>query len=292
MHAGAHGSHIIRVLLILVGVVIAHLGVRAVRWLSRRLLSSRLGSASKVHTLTGFAASILVFILYFGAVGLVLNEVGISLTAYLASASVVGLAVSFGSQGVVQDVITGLTLVFADLIDVGDLVNVGGQVGIVQDVGMRFTRLVGFSGESVFVPNRTIATVVSYPRGYIRAYLDARVPADSPAFVEQALDLVRSAARAAYEQYPGVLLVPPTVERTAPTSSGYVYIRVKFRIWPGQGALIEGPIKAHILGLLKGARADYPDYMLSVYYRAEPRDVAGPKALPRPAATPRKSASA
>jgi small-conductance mechanosensitive channel len=58
----------------------------------------------------------------FFAVGFILREFGVSLTAYLAAASVVGLAIGFGSQSVIQDVIAGLTFIFSKLIDVGDLV--------------------------------------------------------------------------------------------------------------------------------------------------------------------------
>jgi small conductance mechanosensitive channel len=53
----------------------------------------------------------------FFAFGLVLEEFGVNLTAYLASASILGLAISFGSQGLVQDMVIGLTLIFLDAMD-------------------------------------------------------------------------------------------------------------------------------------------------------------------------------
>jgi small conductance mechanosensitive channel len=98
--------------------------------------------------------------MYFVAVGLVLKEFGISLTAYFASATIIGLAVGFGSQGLVQDVVNGLTVVFSDLFDVGDMVEIAGQTGFVQKIGIRFTVLNNFMGAEVFIPNRTIANVV------------------------------------------------------------------------------------------------------------------------------------
>ena len=99
----------------------AHLTTVVIRGASRHLLLHRIRSETKVLTVTGFAASVIVFSIYFAACGFLLSELGISLTTYLASASVIGLAVSFGSQGIVQDVITGLTVVFSDLLDVGDM---------------------------------------------------------------------------------------------------------------------------------------------------------------------------
>lgn len=109
-------SSVVRISLILAVAVGAHLVALAIRWLGRRTLSSRLGSEAKVQTVTGFVTSSLIFVIYFAAVGFIFRELGISLSTYLASASVIGLAVSFGSQGLVQDVITGLTLVFSDLL--------------------------------------------------------------------------------------------------------------------------------------------------------------------------------
>lgn len=265
------------------GIALAsHLGVIVIRQLARRVLSSRLGSEAKAQTVTGFAQSSLVFVLYFGAFGFALDELGVPLTTYLAGASVIGLAVSFGSQGVVQDVITGLTVVFSDLLDVGDMANVGGQIGIVESIGMRLTTLVGFSGERVFVPNRTIANVVNYPRGYIWAYVDARIPSTDEDTRAKATELLSQIAHAAYEQYRGVLLVAPTVEGFRDTSAGYGYVRIKFRVWPGQGQLIEVPVKEGIANALKQLDPNYASWMVSVYYRAEPDGSERSRRLPRP----------
>ncbi len=249
-----------------------------------------LGSESKAQTVTGFAQSMLVFVLYFGAFGFGLDEFGVSLTTCLAGASVIGLAVSFGSQGVVQDVITGLTDVFSDTLDVGDMANVGGQVGIVESTGMRFTTLIGFSGERVFVPNRTIVNIVNCPHGYIRAYVDARVPITDKDTRAKAMELLGRTAHAAHEQYPGVLLVAPTLENFRETSAGYGYVRVKFRVWPGQSQLIEGPIREGIVNALKQLDASYASWMVSVYYRAEPPESELHKRLPRPAILRKESA--
>jgi len=75
-------------LVLIVGVAIgAYVIVLAIRALSRRVLQSRSASQTKVHTVTSFGSSLLVFAIYFGAVGFVLSGLGVSLTTYLASAS-------------------------------------------------------------------------------------------------------------------------------------------------------------------------------------------------------------
>ena len=272
---------------VIVGIAVAaHVTTVLIRGASRRLLRSRMRSEAKVHTVTGFTTSVVVFAIYFAAFGFMLNELDISLTTYLASASVIGLAVSFGSQGVVQDVITGLTVVFSDLIDVGDMVDIGGQVGIVESVGMRFTALVNFSGARVFVPNRSIASVVNYPNGYIRAYMDIRLPPDAGSDVDA---LLTEIARSAHEEYPGILLLPPTVEGRRQARAGYSYVRIKFRIWPGQGAVLERAVAASFAHAMKQRDPGYADWMVTVHYRSEPTSPDPKKRLPRPFAVLRRA---
>lgn len=155
-----------RIALVLAIAAAAHLSVRGIRYLAQRLLSAdAMLRWTKVRTLTGLLTSTLVFTPYFGAVGLVLREFGISLTAYLASASVIGLTIGFGSQGVGQDVVTGLTLILSDLLQVGDLVEISRQTGLVQSISMRFTSLLNPVGAQVYIPNRTLSKVIVYPRG-------------------------------------------------------------------------------------------------------------------------------
>jgi len=84
--------------------VATHLVVILVRqFAGKAFLSQQVNRHQKLRSIATLTTSVLVFTLYFFAVGLILREFGVSLTAYIASASVVGLAIGFGSQGIVQD---------------------------------------------------------------------------------------------------------------------------------------------------------------------------------------------
>lgn len=272
-------SPLLRFLAILAVSVAAHAAAVLLRGASRRLLLTWVRSEAKVFTITGFATSVAIFAIYFAAIGFVLTELGISLTTYLASASVIGLAVSFGSQGVVQDVIMGLTAVSTDVLDVGDMVDLGGQVGIVERVGMRFTVLVNFMGGHVFVPNRAIMNVINYPKGYVRAFLDVRLPEAAGPEAAQALERI---ARGAWEQWPGIVLLPPTVEGESRLPSGQRVFRVRFRIWPGQGAVLERTVVGAAVEAMRAIEPAYPDWRVTLHYRSEPADGAAERRLPRP----------
>jgi small conductance mechanosensitive channel len=246
-----------------------HLAVTAVRHLSNRFksLATRPG-LSKTRTIASLATSAVVFSLYFAALGLILREIGISLTAYLASASIVGLAIGFGSQGLVQDVVNGLTIVFSGLFNVGDMVEISGQSGIVRSFGMRFTVIENPLGARVYIPNRTIANVVRYPQGYVRGVADITLPED-PKVARHVEAKVASIVTAFFEQFPGILLSAPSVKGRVKTGSGKEFLRVEFRTWPGRGTPIETMFKQEIVYALKTLDPNYQDWMVAVNYEVE-----------------------
>lgn len=273
------GLHVaLRILIIGLVAVIASLGVQYVRRGTRRLIGGRAPAESqwqefaqkypKIATVTSLVASALTFGIFFAGLGFILSELNISLTAYLATASVVGLAVGFGSQGLVQDIVIGLTLVFSDAMDIGDLVEISGQVGRVEQIGLRFTVLSNLTGQRVFIPNRNITLVGRYPKKALRAFVDVQMP---PGADEQALtDRVTAIAQAFRKQLPAIVLSDPAilgVRETAP--HGWRYVRVMLRIWPGQQALIESAFRQRVIAALKTERPEVQDWMVTVSYGAD-----------------------
>jgi small conductance mechanosensitive channel len=247
----------------------SHLLVHLLRKGSGLLVSqASLDRHPKIRSVIGLVTSLAIFGLYFAAVGFCFDEMGLSLTAYFASATVIGLAVGFGSQGVVQDVVTGLTLVFSDLIDVDDMVEIGGQVGIVKSIGMRFVVLENPLGAMVYIPNRSIGNVINYPKGYIRCIVDVTFVDDgqkNDLILEESKRLMTNFA----EQFPGILVAPPSLEGSRVTASGKTYLRLKFRIWPGRGGALETTFRQELVKRLQAIEGSYSDWMVSVLYETE-----------------------
>jgi small-conductance mechanosensitive channel len=255
----------LRVVLIVFVLIGLHLAVIAVRGLSKKLSGRISPGLTKPKTIASLGTSALVFGLYFTAFGLILSEIGVSLKAYLASASIVGLAVGFGSQGLVQDVVTGLTIVFSGLFNVDDMVEISGQTGIVRDLGIRFTVIENSLGAKVYIPNRTITNVVKYPLGYIRGLIDVTLLPNSET-ARKMEEKVASVLSAFFEQLSGILLTAPSIEGRMKTSSGKEYLRIEFRIWPGRGSPIETALKQEILYELKVLEPNYQDWMVTMNY--------------------------
>jgi moderate conductance mechanosensitive channel len=275
--AGEAGPSLLRVLYILVIAALLHLGVRGLRraseWvvtpdsspeLAREIFSRR---RPKMATVTTLVVSAATFIIYFVAVGFIFLELDFfDVRTYFASATVIGLAVGFGSQGLVQDVVIGLTLIFSDAFNVGDVVEISGQVGRVEKVGLRFTTLVNFLGQTVYIPNRNIGLIGRYRRGAVRAYVDVQL-SDTVSDAEVAAAIER-VARGVRAQQPAIMLTDPEVMGPFDAGPGeWRFLRVKLRIWPGQSAFIEGAFRQRLLATLRRLDPDYADWMLTISYR-------------------------
>lgn len=106
---------------------------------------------------------------------LVLGEFGVDLKPILAGAGILGLAVGFGAQTLVKDVITGFFILLEDQIRVGDTVTAAGCTGVVESVNLRTTVLRDTDGTTHIIPNGAITVVTNATRDWSRALLDVGV---------------------------------------------------------------------------------------------------------------------
>lgn len=260
--------------------ILLHFAVRLLRSLSDWLIRKSAAKKSPVGfvtqqpkfiTLTGLISSALTFVIYSAGLLYILSKVGMNtqhlIATYLATASIIGFAVGFGSQGLIQDVITGLTLIFTDTLEVGDMVEVSGYVGRVEKVGLRFTELRNFFNQQVFLANRNISNIARFPRGGVHAYVDVQLPAKADK--KQVISTLSREAKAMREQFSAIILSDPEFYEIKPAVAGASeFIRIEFKIWPGQNALIETTFRQRVIDGLKQLDASYADCTVVVTYRA------------------------
>ena len=131
--------------------------------------------SARVRTLLPMLrTALLVVILVFVALN-VLTEIGVNVAPLIAGAGVVGLAIGFGSQTLVRDVITGIFLLFEDAVAVGDVVMVGTLSGVVEQLSIRSIRLRATDGSVHIIPFSAVSTVTNMTRDYAFAVLDVTV---------------------------------------------------------------------------------------------------------------------
>jgi small conductance mechanosensitive channel len=149
----------------------------------RRQRTETIGSVLRSIT------SVLVFAV---AVAMVLSELGFDLGPVIASAGIVGVALGFGAQNLVKDYLNGMFMILEDQFGVGDAIDVGSASGVVEEVGLRVTRLRNADGTVWHVRNGEILRVGNRSQGWSRAVLDVSVAADTD--TDRAAAVVKQAA--------------------------------------------------------------------------------------------------
>jgi small conductance mechanosensitive channel len=133
----------------------------------------RLQRATALGSVLGNAATVTIFAI---ALFIVLGDMGLNLAPILASAGVLGIAIGFGAQNLVQDFLAGIFMLLEDQYGVGDVVNVGDVTGTVEAVSLRITRIRDVDGVVWHIRNGTIAQSGNESHGWARAVVDFPVP--------------------------------------------------------------------------------------------------------------------
>lgn len=163
------------ILLIAIKVVLRILNAFIDRAMAKRIKAESIKEERKIKTLVAVFKNVLKYILYFIAVVIILDIFGVNTSSILATAGIGGLAISFGAQSLVKDIITGFFILFEDQYSVGDYITIGDYTGIVEEVGVRVTKLRDFSGELHIIPNGQISVVTNMGRGPMRSSVDIKI---------------------------------------------------------------------------------------------------------------------
>jgi moderate conductance mechanosensitive channel len=130
----------------------------------------------RAKTIQVLLNNIATYSLNFIMVLLILGQIGVELAPLIAGAGVVGLAIGFGAQNFVKDVISGFFIIFEDQFAVGDVVQIGSNKGTVEEIGMRITKVKSWNGEQYIIPNGSISNIINYSVYPSVAVVDLLVP--------------------------------------------------------------------------------------------------------------------
>jgi small conductance mechanosensitive channel len=168
---------------------------------SIRLLQSRLSDAShddedkkRIETLVRVFRYVTSVTIVVVAIMLAMSEMGVSIAPLIATAGVAGIAIGFGAQSVVKDYFTGIVMLLENQIRQGDIVEVAGKAGFVEEVTLRYVRLRDYQGSVHFVPNGVITTVTNLSRNFAFAVIDIGV--SYRADLDQVFDIMRDVSGA------------------------------------------------------------------------------------------------
>ena len=191
-------------------------------------------ASQRAQTLGTLFKSIATTIIWAVALMMLLGEFDVNLGPLIAGAGIIGVAVGFGAQSIVRDLLTGVFMLIEDQYGVGDVVDLGDAVGTVESVGLRTTRLRDISGTVWHVPNGAIARVGNMSQLWARVPLDLDVAYDTD--LDEAMAIIKRVADEVWHEQgeSTTVLEEPTLSGVQAFGADAVTIRVMLKTEPSE----------------------------------------------------------
>lgn len=215
------------------------------------------GEQKRFDTLKDIIKSIFRYIVYFVAFTPILETLGINISSLIAAAGIGGLAIGFGAQNLVKDVITGFFILFEDQFQVGDYVETGGKSGIVEEMAIRVTKIRDFNGDLHIIPNGSIDKVTNRSRGNMRALVEVSIAYEEN--LDRTLEVLRKLCTEIAEENDKIV-EGPTVLGVTKLGESDVTISVMAKTIPMEQWAVERELRKRIKERLedKGIEIPYP----------------------------------
>ncbi len=209
--------------------------------------------SARAETIGAVLRSIVAIVIWFIAILTALDELGVNLAPLIAGAGVVGLAIGFGAQSLVRDFLSGLFMLLEDQYGVGDMIDAGVAVGVVEGVSLRTTRIRDEHGTVWHVPNGEVRRIGNFSQEWSRAVVDVGIP---PGVDVAEASRVVEAAAARLLQDPSVselVVGAPELLGVERVDAETLVLRIVTRTRPLEGERVERRLRVAIRDALAGA---------------------------------------
>lgn len=220
----------------------------------------------RAQTLEILLRNTITYLVFFIAGLTILQIFDVNTSAILASAGILGLAVGFGAQSLVKDVVGGFFILFEDQFSVGDFVEIDGIAGTVEEIGLRACKIRQWTGQLNIIPNGQIARVTNYSRGPMTAVVTVGIAYEED--IDQAVAVLKKECEAAYGEMEAVIGVPQVLGVTELADSS-VNIRVAAPALPEKYWAVERELRRRFKYALDRAGIEIPYPKQVVYQRDE-----------------------
>jgi small conductance mechanosensitive channel len=233
----------------------------------------------RVKTIWSLFAVTVRVVIYAVAGLMILAELGINITALLAGAGIVGIALGFGAQSVVKDMLAGLFILIEDQYRIGDVVevNAGTFGGTVEKMSIRTTWLRAFNGNLHIIPNGSIEAVTNYTHNWTRVLLDFGISYGDD--IDSAAHVIKETAlnMAAEAEWENVFLSPPEVLGVEKLDDSAVLLRLIAQAVPGDQWKVARELRRRVKYALEESGATIPFPQVTVSYLLESKEEASKK---------------
>ena len=244
-------------LTIFLGVLIIRIGRRMIVSIIRMRGQKDMSTTQQVNTLKSLVTSVFNYIMYFIIVTIVLSILGVNVSSILAVAGVGGIAISFGAQTLVKDIISSMFIWMEGSITVGDVVTINDLSGVVESVAIRTTRIRDYNGNIYIIPNGDIRTITNMSRDFKRAIVDIRCPyeADQAHIVQ----ILEEEMEKASEEIDGLTSIPEVMSILS-FDTDAVVVRIAVQCPVGQHWRIERDLRTRVKARFDQEGIEMPHY--------------------------------
>ena len=223
----------------------------------------------RVLVVSGLLKSFYRYLVVFIALLMIMKELQLDLTPILAGAGIAGLAIGFGAQSLIKDIITGFFIIIEDQFSVGDYITIDSLSGIVEQVDLRSSRIRDTNGQLHIIPNSMIGIVTNFSRGPQRSLVSISI--DYEENVENVLEILTDLCASLSAKYPEIS-DGPTVLGVTNMGEAAVTIQVVAKTEPMKQWHIERELRKEINKCFQdnGIKIPYPRRML--YIQHEDKD--------------------
>ena len=208
----------------------------------------------RTRTITALINSVFQYTLIFFYLYGILSILGVPVGTLLASAGIFSLALGMGAQGFVSDLVNGFFILSEDQFDVGDLVQIGTNVGTVVQLGLRTTRLKGSDGSIIFIPNRNITIVQNLAHGGVA--LDINLDLDTKNDIDEVNKLIKECNRKIQPEKKTIVSGPTIVGVTEQTGKKFVY-SIHFQVKPGKQSAVRNLYLSKYIEILQKNKIEF-----------------------------------
>jgi small-conductance mechanosensitive channel len=220
----------------------------------------------RTRTIGKLVSNVLSYTINFITILLILSQLGFDLLPLLAGAGVVGLAIGFGAQSLVKDVITGFFIIFEDQYAVGDLIQTGDMKGTVEEIGIRTTVIKSWTGEIHIIPNGQIDKVTNFSIHNSIAVVDISISYEAD--IDTAVRVIKETVLRVYENNENMVKEPDVLGVQA-LGASEVVLRVTAECKPNTHFAVGRTLNEDIKKSLDAEHIEIPYPRLVTYHRTE-----------------------
>jgi moderate conductance mechanosensitive channel len=223
-------------------------------------------SERREATLLKLLENVLTYVVYFISLMTILSTLDIDIKGLIAGAGIVGLAIGFGAQNLVRDIITGFFIIFEDQFSVGDYVRIGSAEGTVEEIGLRTTKIKSWTGELHIFPNGNITEVTNFSIHNSIAVVDVSIAYEEN--IEEAEKVIQELLLSLPQKYED-LVNPPELLGVQTLGASDVVIRIVAETLPMKHWFIARMIRKDVKLLLDKHGIEIPFPRMVMYSRSE-----------------------